>query len=138
MEHILLPEKYPGYLERFTKSEYAQEFKKYCYSTESFFAGIENKTIDAEAAAKDFVSFIGGSLPRIFGRKLALYDIRRFLFLYTVPAVLARGSQEAGLFADALIAEWNRCYGFEPLSKTDFSTLNSGFKTRIMGFDIRE
>lgn len=138
MEHILLPEKYPGYLERFTKAEYGYSFRKYCGETESFFAQLELEPDTIPQAVKDFLAAAESSLPRLFGRKLAIYDISRFLFIYTVPAAQELGGEAGRRFADALIAEWNGRYPDAILNKAAFSEINSGFKTRIMGFDVRE
>ena len=136
MEHILLPEKYPGFLERFTKSQYGGSFKDYCEMTAPYFDELELCPEGAANAAVRFVDSVENSLPRLFGRKLAIYDICRFLFLYTVPASLGRKTDAGNSFADALVAEWNRRFTNDTLSKAGFSEINSGFKTRIMGFDI--
>lgn len=138
MEHILLPEKYPGYLARFTKSEYSPSFKSYCSLTDSFFSQLELCPEGTDAAVKELLNSVSAALPRFFGKKLALYDIRRFLFLYTIPAALHRESDACTHFIERLIAEWNALYPDNTLSKTTFSELFSGFKTRIMGFDVRE
>ena len=138
MEHILLPEKYPGYLQRFTKIEYSPSFKKYCADTDSFFSQLEFYPDDTDEAVMTFMDSVPSALPRFFGRKLALYDIRRFLFLYTIPAALHRESDACSHFADRLIVEWNSRYPDNTLSKATFSELFGGFKTRIMGFDVRE
>ena len=138
MEHILLPEKYPGYLERFTKNEYSPCFKNYCALTDGFFSRIELYPDGIDAASKEFMDCISASLPRFWGKKLAIYDVRRFLFLYTIPAALHRESDACSQFADRLIVDWNMRYPDNTLSKASFSELFSGFKTRIMGFDVRE
>ena len=138
MEHVLLPEKYPGYIARFTKHEYSPCFKNYCTLTDSFFSQLELYPESINAAIESFVDNITASLPRFFGKKLALYDISRFLFLYTVPAALHRESDACSQFADRLIVEWNTRYPDITLSKATFSELFSGFRTRIMGFEIRE
>ena len=95
MEHILLPEKYPGYIARFTKHEYSPCFKNYCTLTDSFFSQLELYPESINAAIESFVDNITASLPRFFGKKLALYDISRFLFLYTVPAALLSVCRQA-------------------------------------------
>lgn len=138
MEHILLPEKYPGYLQRFTKNEYSPSFKNYCALTDSFFSNLELYPGGTDEAVRAFVDSVPAALPRFFGKKLALYDIRRFLFLYTIPAALHRETDACSHFADGLIGEWNSRYPDNTLSKATFSELFGGFKTRIMGFDVRE
>ena len=138
MEHILLPEKYPGYLERFTKNDYSPCFKNYCALTDGFFSKLELCPDCIDAAVMTFMESIAAALPRFFGKKLALYDIRRFLFLYTIPAALHRESDACSHFADRLIEEWNSRYPDNTLSKATFSELFGGFRTRIMGFDVRE
>ena len=136
MDHILLPEKYAGYLEKFTKHEYSHNFKKYCALSESFFDELEREPGKSKKAAMDFVSSIEKSLPGFWGRKLAIYDLCRFLFLYTVPAALNRNNEESRLFASELAAEWNSRFPKNPLNISDFSGLFNGFRTTIMGFDI--
>ena len=138
MEHILLPEKYAGYLERFTKAEYSGSFKSYCMLAEPFFTKLELCPESTEAAAAELVDYAETTLPRFFGRKLALHDIRTFLFVYTIPAALNRESRVCHSFADSLIEKWNSRHSDIVLNKATFSELFGGFRTRIMGFDVRE
>lgn len=134
--HALLPEKYHGYLERFTKSEYPASFDAYSRDINHIFEEMDGGFMDAERCAADFVEHIAGRIPKILRRNLVAYDVSRFLFLYTVPAALQYGSGVGQPFADALIEQWNQRFPKNLLKKANFSDLHSGFKTRIMGFDM--
>lgn len=133
---LMLPEKYPGYLERFTKSEYAGCFKGYYNAVQPLFDELANGSIDAAGCACDFVEHIVSRIPKVLKRRLVSYDICHFLFLYTVPSALQHGSEAAQIFADELMNRWNERFPKYPLKKTSFSEINGGFRTRIMGFEI--
>lgn len=134
--YSLLPEKYPGYLERFTKSEYAGCFAAYYRDVQPLFDELANGCADAACCAADFVEHIVGRIPKVLKRGLISYDICHFLFLYTVPSALQHGSEEALNFANELMNQWNSRFPKYPLKKISFPEINGGFRTKIMGFDI--
>ena len=133
---ILLPEKYAGYLERFTKASYPGAFDDYCDTVAPFFSALESVPEESARAAEQLMELAGTMLPKRFGRRTAIFDIKSFLVLYIAPAALKRGTQPCLDFAQALTEQWNALYPQEKMSITPFAEIYAGFKNRIFGFEI--
>lgn len=132
--NILIPEKYFYFLEKFTRSQYKDAFRQYCSETARFFSDLDNGTYSAEAAAFGLIEHVEALLPRRFRRKIIFFDLKRLIFLYTVPAAIDHGSEQSIGFVDAMQKTWNIKYPEDLLNAAKFDEINGSFNNTIMGF----
>lgn len=130
----LIPEKYFYYLEKFTRSTYEKAFLQYCSEADDFFSGLDAQPEKAEIYADKLLGHIESILPKRFRRKLIYFDLKRLIFLYTVPAAIRHGSDSAIAFVDALQNRWNEKYPDDTLNAARFEEINGSFNNTIMGF----
>jgi len=133
----LIPEKYPYYLENFTRSNYSGVYKKYCSEAEYFFMELDAAPEACGNAAASLIEHITNLLPRRFGRKLKFFDLKQFLFLYIVPAAISHGSESSIEFVDAVQKCWNAKYPDDMLKAARFEEINGSFNDAFMGFQFR-
>lgn len=132
--NILIPEKYFYFLEKFTRSQYKNAFRQYCSETARFFYDLDCGAFSSEAAASGLVEHVEALLPKRFRRKIIFFDLKRLIFLYTVPAAIDHGSEQSIAFIDALQKTWNIKYPGDPLNAAKFEEINGSFNNTIMGF----
>lgn len=130
----LIPDNYPEYTKRFTKHSYPACFEEYRAMSEVIFNEIELSG-QTESAAAQLLERAEGMLGR-WRRSMKIFDIRQFLFLYTMPAALDRSSELSQDFARQVQKLWNQRFPKEPLNLVGFRELFAGFRNKIFGFDI--
>lgn len=59
------------------------------------------------------------------------FDCRYMLVSFTIPAILELRTPAADALADRFLEKWNACYPKNPLGKSSFEAINSGFKKRF-------
>jgi len=133
-KNILIPEKYFYFLEKFTRSQYKDAFRQYCSETARFFSDLDSGAYSAEAAASGLIEHVEALLPKRFRRKIIFFDLKRLIFLYTVPAAIDHGSEQSIAFVDALQKTWNEKHPGDLLNAAKFEEINGSFNNTIMGF----
>ena len=133
---ILIPEKYFYYLEKFGRSSYKSAFEQYYSETSAFFSALDAYPEACNKAAGELIELIESMLPKYFRRKLTFFDLKRLIFLYTVPAAIGHGSESSIAFVDALRIRWNERYPEDVLNAARFEEINGSFNNTIMGFQF--
>lgn len=59
------------------------------------------------------------------------FDCRYMLVSFTIPAILEQHTPAADELADQFLVRWNEHYPKNPLGKSNFETINSGFKKKF-------
>jgi len=130
----LIPEKYFYFLEKFTRSTYKSAFEQYCTEAADFFSALDKGMYAADCSAAGLIEYVERLLPRRFRRKLIFFDIKRLIFLYTVPAAISHNSECSIDFVDALQTQWNGKFPDDVLNAARFEEINGSFNNTIMGF----
>ncbi len=59
------------------------------------------------------------------------FDCRYMIVSFTIPAFLEQNTPAAEELADRFLAKWNEHYPKNPLGKSNFETINNGFKKKF-------
>ncbi len=62
---------------------------------------------------------------------LRFFDCRYMIVAFTVPAILEQNTPAAEALADSFLAKWNAYYSKNPLGKSTFDNINSGFRKKL-------
>lgn len=117
------PEDFQSY-----EAEISPAVRKYCLAA----------TGNEEAAAEHFAGVLFNRFLKHFeeeGLKKesdpSFFDYRYLIVAFTVPAILEQKVPAAEMLADAFLAKWNAHFTKNKLSKSNYETINNGFKKKL-------
>jgi len=129
----IIPLNTAEYIDRFNRTDYSTAFGR--YSTQAGDALAEALEADAAEMANGIVRYIDSRISGLW-KKRKLLDMRYFLVLYVIPALLELNSDGSHRLVLALHDCWLKTHSGQDFEPMRFSEIASGFNDTVLGFKI--
>ena len=123
-----------------------RDFKKDIYPKQfEYYLGVFSKSLKQYSLAASIdnkaTEYFAGLLFDRFQNQLEIegikkendsrfFDYRYMIVLFTVPAIMEQKTPYAEALADSFLNKWNTKYPKSPLGKSNFDSINSGFRKK--------
>ena len=125
-------------LKNLRQSTYPHEFESYSALLLPALKSYSLAATESDGAADHFAGVLLDRFLQQFEREgikkendPRFFDCRYMIVAFTVPAILEQNTPAANTLADCFLAKWNERYPKNPLGKSDFETINSGFRKKF-------
>ena len=98
----------------------------------------ENKETEMHEAGKAFAEYAHAEYKskKFWKRSVFLSDMTFIVALYVFPGILEMQGEDDRRFVDVINEEWKVKFPSSDIQPGDFKKIQSGFRTRILGFDV--
>ena len=98
----------------------------------------ENKEAEMHEAGAAFADYAKAEFKKqkFWRRNVFLSDMTFIVALYVFPGILEMQGEDDKRFVDIINEEWKKRFPGSDMQPGDFKKIQSGFRTRILGFDV--